>query len=118
MSLFRVKPDLNNNRYSVCSVDEEGLAHCDDGPAVIHGDGTVEWYRHGVHHRIDGPAIDRPYGRVQWMQNGVCHRLDGPAMLSNTDPKHRRYYLHGRMVTRTQFANNYLITFLKEYDGL
>lgn len=38
--------------------DDEGLLHCDDGPAVIRGEGYKEYYTHGKLHRLDGPAIE------------------------------------------------------------
>lgn len=37
--------------------DQNGLLHCDDGPAVTADDGSFVFYRHGRIHREDGPAV-------------------------------------------------------------
>lgn len=37
--------------------DERGLAHREDGPAIIPcGDGCQAWLKHGEYHRLEGPA--------------------------------------------------------------
>lgn len=36
--------------------DEQGRLHRDDGPAVIHANGSVTYYRDGVRHRDGAPA--------------------------------------------------------------
>jgi hypothetical protein len=40
--------------------------HREDGPAVIHTDGTRYWCRNGAFHRSDGPAVIHPDGRQEW----------------------------------------------------
>ena len=37
--------------------DQNGLLHCDDGPAVTSADGSFVWFKHGRIHREDGPAV-------------------------------------------------------------
>jgi len=64
----------------------DGKLHCEDGPAVFHSDGTVEYYIHGQRHREDGPAIKFGNGSKVWMINGKHHREDGPAGIF-VDPK-------------------------------
>lgn len=64
-----------------------GTLHCENGPAVIHINGTKVWYRNGKKHRKNGPAIEYPSipgsyfynGAKLWFQNDVLHREDGPA---------------------------------------
>jgi hypothetical protein len=60
---------------------DDGKLHRTDGPAVIHSDGTREWYQNGVLHRTDGPAIESPDGIYKWFKNGKNHRTDGPAII-------------------------------------
>ena len=42
-----------------CWYDYNGKLHRDDDlPAVIHPEGSKEWYKHGRHHRVDDkPAV-------------------------------------------------------------
>lgn len=54
--------------------DSGGRLHSDDGPAVMHQDGSFVYYKHGLIHRIDGPAVRLVFsdGRVetQFWYNG------------------------------------------------
>ena len=61
-------------------VNEKGEVHRNDGPAVIHKDGSKHWYKNGKRHRIDGPAIEWGNGAKEWYQNDDLHRDDGPAI--------------------------------------
>ena len=72
-----------------CFDDEEGNVsyhnalgrlHRVYGPAIIHEDGTREWFLNGQRHRLDGPAVEYKDGTYVWYQNGQLHRLDGPAV--------------------------------------
>jgi len=54
--------------------------HREDGPAVIHTDGSKEWYIEGKRHRIDGPACEWSNGTKSWYVEGKYHRVDGPAV--------------------------------------
>ena len=59
--------------------------HCDEGPAVVRVDGTLEWYQNGRLHRADGPAIVYADDTLVWYQNGCLHRADGPAIVYADD---------------------------------
>ena len=48
----------------------QGQLHRTHGPAVIHPNCTVAWYRNGELHRIDGPAIVYATGDQSWFLNG------------------------------------------------
>ena len=37
--------------------ETNGTLHRTDGPAVIHADGTEEWWRYGVRVEVDQPQI-------------------------------------------------------------
>ena len=37
---------------------KNGYIHSEDGPAIIHDNGTKEWRVEGKYHRLDGPAIE------------------------------------------------------------
>jgi hypothetical protein len=66
--------------------------HREDGPAVVHSNGTTEWYLNGLPHREDGPALFY-FGNTSWFIKGELHREDGPAIeYLNGDS---RYYLYG-----------------------
>lgn len=61
--------------------DQDGLIHRDgDKPAVIHKNGTKEWYVRGKRHRVGGPAVLYPNGTKVWCEDGERHRNDGPAV--------------------------------------
>ena len=48
-----------------------------DLPAVIHMDGSLEWYQDGKLHRgNDLPARVATNGYMEWGYNGVKHRVD------------------------------------------
>lgn len=58
----------------------DGYLHRLDGPAIIHENGTEEWYVDGRRHRDNNlPAITYPNGGRAWFKHGRLHRLDGPA---------------------------------------
>ena len=73
-----------------CCVDDEegtesyynalGQLHRVYGPAIIHEDGTREWFLDGQRHRLNGPAVEYASGTREWFLNGQRHRLDGPAV--------------------------------------
>lgn len=48
-----------------------GKLHRIDGPAVLHADGTREWWVGGLLHREDGPAIEHADGSTDWYEYGV-----------------------------------------------
>ncbi len=96
--------------------DEFFMTHSfNDNPAIVHHDGTREWYRHGkrhrdcgpavIHkdhiqywrdgklHRDDGPAIEKTCGGKEYFFNGSRHREDGPAVIYES---HQSYYIQGK----------------------
>ena len=51
-------------------------------------DGTKVWLNDvGVYHREDGPAVEWWHGGKDWYVNGVKHRLDGPATINRIGNK-------------------------------
>jgi hypothetical protein len=58
----------------------DGRHHREGGPAIIHQDGSTEWYQNGKIHREDGPAVEWADGTKKWFLNGKLHREDGPAI--------------------------------------
>src|SRR5689334_3476395 len=78
--------------------DAQGRLHRADGPALIHANGSVKWYRHGVRHRDGAPACIYVNGTRKWYEDGVRHRDDGPAA---TYPDGRRIWIvDGEVVKR------------------
>ena len=59
--------DIDGNRFWL---DENGKFHREDGPAVIQGDGSELWYRHGILHRDYGPAVTWSDGHEEFWHNG------------------------------------------------
>jgi hypothetical protein len=52
-------------------LNEYGEPHRLDGPAVIHSDGSREWWKDGVPHRLDGPALENGDGDYfEWWVDG------------------------------------------------
>lgn len=64
-----------------------------DGPCVICNSGDCLWY---------GP-------------NDQLHRIDGPAVSGVEGIIKKRYYIHGREMSRECFVAWYEVAFLKEY---
>ncbi|WP_052764126.1 hypothetical protein [Microvirga massiliensis] len=69
---------INTRDGSVASIE---TLHEWTGPALVHWDGSKEWWRHGRRHRDDGPAIETPDGDEEWWSLGQIHREDGPAIV-------------------------------------
>lgn len=86
--------ELNNRK---AFYDENGQYHNDNGPAVIHYNGDVEYYIHGKKHRLDGPAVIRSDGYNAHYINDKKSRVDGPALYKIID---------GKIVTSAYFYNN------------
>jgi len=58
---------------SIYKTDEQGNLHCEDGPAVIFGKGSIgkfQYWIKGKCHRLDGPAVINADGCESWMING------------------------------------------------
>ena len=81
--------------------DSQGRLHRTDGPALIHANGSVKWYRHGVRHREDGPACIYVNGTRKWYRDGLRHRDDGPA---STYPDGRRIWFEDGVRTRFEMV--------------
>lgn len=79
----------------IFKLDENGLPHCVDGPAVIHDNGSEEWFLNGNIHRIGGPALKYTDGREDWYENGKRHRIGGPS--SNWYDETFEYHQHGEL---------------------
>lgn len=69
----------NDDVACYITVNEAGLKHNSNGPAVIYDSGTVEYWIEGKRHRDDGPAIVSSTHN-HWYIDGKCHRVDGPAV--------------------------------------
>ena len=53
------------------SDERKKIMHREDGPAMIHSDGSKEWRINNKLHREDGPAYDYTNGRKGWYLHGV-----------------------------------------------
>jgi len=62
-------------------IKENGLPHCDGGPAVFYIYGGVEWWYMGKLHRTDGPAVIGSDGSEDWYWMGKLHRDGAPAVI-------------------------------------
>jgi hypothetical protein len=69
--------------------DEDGRLHREEGPALVHANGSVKWYRHGRRHREGAPACVYVNGTRKWYEDGLRHRDGGPAA---TYPDGRRIW--------------------------
>lgn len=58
-----------------------------DAPAVVHPDGTQEWFLHGSRSRLNGPAVVTSTGIKEWWLDGVLYaRTTPPWFRSSTYP--------------------------------
>ena len=87
-AVYRIPSLTDDVMAMICEVtgyrvwrNRNGKLHRDDGPAVVHPDGTVKWYCNGKLHRDGGPAIVYPDGTVKWCRNGKLHRDGSPAVV-------------------------------------
>jgi len=67
-----------------------GVFHKEDGPASIHKDGTLFWYKEGVLHNASGPAIIYVTGNSEWYLNGKKVRRED---VLDTPEKREAYLL-------------------------
>ncbi|TXH60587.1 MAG: hypothetical protein E6Q89_00640 [Bacteroidia bacterium] len=74
-----------------------------DGPAVIHSNGSKEWWLKGKLHREDGPAAIYSSGSKYWCINGKLHREDGPAIIYKDGRK--QWYVSGIQHTYEEWFN-------------
>lgn len=85
------KKVVYENKIHHC--DGKGLMHCEQGPAIVCSTGLFIFYSHGKKHRLDGPSEYDPGGTPM-----VWYDVNGKAMSMN------------------QFADHYLMIYLKLYD--
>jgi hypothetical protein len=57
----------------------------------------------GLIHREDGPAVEYDNGDKSWMVHGERHRLDGPAVVFHHSPERNQYWINGQMYTEGEF---------------
>src|SRR3712207_8996311 len=70
--------------YTTLFRSRHGNLHRDDGPAVLHANGSEKWYVDGVRHREGAPACVYVNGTEKWYRHGKRHRDDGPADRKST----------------------------------
>lgn len=73
-------------------LDDEGLPHAVDGPAIMSANDHLIWCRNGFTHREDGPADDFLGVYEKWWLNGRPHRVGAPAFL---EPGLEKWYHDG-----------------------
>ena len=61
------------------------MIHREDGPAIIHLDGTKEWWLNDLHHREGAPATEYPDGSVEWWFKGEQMSFKNYLALDATD---------------------------------
>lgn len=67
-------------------IDGDVLHRDGDLPAVVHHDGTQEWYMYGLRHRDKGqPAYIGADGTRAWFRAGSYHRPDGLPAITYAD---------------------------------
>ena len=84
-------------------LDEDGMLHNEDGPAIVFDDGIRMWYRHGKLHREDGPAIEGLRGMEEWWLDDKRHRDDGPAITWNPDDK--EWWKNGELIKSERYGH-------------
>lgn len=58
MDFWSVSYGLNEKaRGNWIVLDDVPVLHCEDGPALVTGEGSEHWYYNGMLHRADGPAV-------------------------------------------------------------
>lgn len=108
--------------YDVYGILHQGPLHSYDGPAIVHPDGTTEWWYKGIrglpykedipsvkysdssvvytkhdciHSYKDKPAVKFASGHCEWRTHGVLDRQRGPAIIFPDGTKH--YYVDGKL---------------------
>ena len=74
-----------------------GKLHRDnDLPAIIHTNGSKEWYQNGLSHRNNLPAVEYASGEKEWYKHDYLHSFnDQPAIIHANGDK--RWYKHGQL---------------------
>jgi len=98
--------DKDPNDIQTIYTNDEGEIHRDgDEPAIVHTDGTNEWYSWYQHNKVhrdgDKPAIDfskKPGdGSLMWYKEGKQHRDGGPSTIAVDG--YKEYWLNDVQVT-------------------
>lgn len=77
----RIKDKLHSCCYETKKFKDESLYYI-TAPAIIHENGTKEWWTHGNRDRKDDlPAIEYANGDKEWWVEGERHRDNGPAVI-------------------------------------
>lgn len=114
--LDRYVPD--DGPQEKCFVNDSGLLHREDGPAVIGHEGYEYWYKNGVLHREDGPAVvHAPSGAEWWYHRGSLHREDGPAIV-RSNPTYNEYWFHGIQTTAQKLVELVKLSTSENFDKL
>jgi hypothetical protein len=69
---------INKSSYKTEWVNEQGLLHRTDGPAIEWNDGSKSWWINGKLHRLNGPAYIQKDGNKFYFISGGGQRLIGP----------------------------------------
>lgn len=48
--------------------DDKNRIHSENGPAIYHPNGDVEYYKYGIRHRENGPAIISATVKEWWVE--------------------------------------------------
>lgn len=78
--------------------DEQGELHNSDGPAVVHNDGTQEWWYHG-----QLTKVVKPDGTQMTFRNNKLHNDSGPAVVDSRG--NRWYFIDGQQMTQEDFES-------------
>jgi hypothetical protein len=74
---------------------DDKLHRDNDEPAIIYSDGTKEWYKDGKRHRDnDEPVFIHSDGSKEWYKDGKRHRDNDEPAVINSDV-YRYWYING-----------------------
>lgn len=91
-----IPDECANNQGTITLYNHNKEIHSDNGPAIEHADGELEWYKEGKLHREDGPVSEWEGGEA-WYLFGERHREDGPAFTgSDSNGKLEQWWIHGK----------------------
>ena len=99
--LHDINEELDTENIYICFIKNQQY-HREEGPAVIHSGGTLEWYQNGKMHREDGPALIMFNGIEIWRQHGEIHREDGPAIVFPMDAKMNEWWIHDKELSEQE----------------
>lgn len=73
--------------------------------------GHQRWFKFGKLHREDGPAVIHPDGTQVWCQLDKLHRIDGPAVTRSDGTC--SYYMNDKYLTKNEWEELIMLTNLK-----